>query len=200
MIWDSWSCVLGHTVSGVWPPKCDVTDVNSAHVSRDRRLVATADDFGMVKLFNYPAQVSWLEELGDMRTRISWIKEMDSYDLQNCGTYETFNFMTDIDNYSGNKCLTCAHSLKMDIFTRRQCKVDAQHVVWDIRLTTNCSLYDRASVSLSLCLAVGVQWLDLTLAPTQTDLCEPYFLLCLLGSVLWNAGCSPYDKLSKAET
>lgn len=44
-------------MSGVWPPKCDVTDVNAAAVSRDRQLVATADDFGMVKLFNYPAKV-----------------------------------------------------------------------------------------------------------------------------------------------
>lgn len=58
MGWDSWSCVLGHTVSGVWPPKCDVTDVNAAAVTSDRRSVATADDFGMVKLFNYPASVS----------------------------------------------------------------------------------------------------------------------------------------------
>lgn len=49
--------MLGHTMSGVWPPKCDVTDVNAAAVSRDRQLVATADDFGMVKLFNYPAKV-----------------------------------------------------------------------------------------------------------------------------------------------
>lgn len=44
-------------MSGVWPPKCDVTDVNAAAVSQDRQLVATADDFGMVKLFNYPAKV-----------------------------------------------------------------------------------------------------------------------------------------------
>lgn len=50
--------MLGHTVSGVWPPKCDVTDVNAADVTSDGRLVATADDFGMVKLFNYPALVS----------------------------------------------------------------------------------------------------------------------------------------------
>ena len=56
--WNSWTCVLGHTMTGVWPPKCDVTDVNAAHVSRDKQLVATADDFGMVKLFNYPAMVS----------------------------------------------------------------------------------------------------------------------------------------------
>ncbi|ESO87658.1 hypothetical protein LOTGIDRAFT_166239 [Lottia gigantea] len=46
--WDSWTCVLGTACEGIWPPKSDVTDVNS-----------TTDDFGFVKLFAFPYQQNY---------------------------------------------------------------------------------------------------------------------------------------------
>jgi WD40 repeat protein len=41
--------------SGIWPPEADGTDINSVDRSPDQTLLATADDFGKVKLFRYPA-------------------------------------------------------------------------------------------------------------------------------------------------
>ena len=58
--WSSWTCVLGPSVQGVWPAYTDVTDVNAACVSHDGKVVATGDDFGYVKLFQYPSYVSIL--------------------------------------------------------------------------------------------------------------------------------------------
>ncbi|XP_033734062.1 echinoderm microtubule-associated protein-like 6 [Pecten maximus] len=54
--WMTWTSVLGHTTEGVWPPKSDVTDVNAVCVSSDKSVIATADDFGFVKLFQYPVK------------------------------------------------------------------------------------------------------------------------------------------------
>lgn len=52
--WHSWSCKLGWPVQGIWPPCANGTDINAVERAPDGTVVATADDFGQVKLFRYP--------------------------------------------------------------------------------------------------------------------------------------------------
>ena len=53
--WATQTCVLGWAVQGIWPPGADTSDINACDRSSNRKLLATADDFGGVKLFRYPA-------------------------------------------------------------------------------------------------------------------------------------------------
>jgi WD40 repeat protein len=53
--WTSWTGVLGDQVAGIWPKFSDGTDVNAVDRSHSGDLLATADDFGLVKLFQFPA-------------------------------------------------------------------------------------------------------------------------------------------------
>lgn len=52
--WATWTCVLGWPVQGIWPAEADGTDINSVDRSHNGSFLATADDFGQVKVFNYP--------------------------------------------------------------------------------------------------------------------------------------------------
>jgi microtubule-associated protein-like 6 len=55
--WDSWTCTLGWPVQGIFPPCSDGTDVNACARSPDGTVLATGDDFGLVKLFSYPCPI-----------------------------------------------------------------------------------------------------------------------------------------------
>ncbi|KAM4642300.1 echinoderm microtubule-associated protein-like 2 isoform 2-T2 [Discoglossus pictus] len=55
--WENASCTLSFHVLGVWPEGADGTDINSVTRSHDRKLLATGDDFGGVRLYNYPCIV-----------------------------------------------------------------------------------------------------------------------------------------------
>ncbi|XP_032871317.1 echinoderm microtubule-associated protein-like 3 isoform X2 [Amblyraja radiata] len=52
--WISYTCVLGFHVFGVWPDGSDGTDINALCRSHNERVVAVADDFCKVHLFQYP--------------------------------------------------------------------------------------------------------------------------------------------------
>ena len=55
--WDSWTCPLGWPVRGIWPAGAEGTEINAVHRSSLNEYVAAADDFGKVKVFNYPCTV-----------------------------------------------------------------------------------------------------------------------------------------------
>lgn len=60
--WASNSCTLTFSSLGIWPEGADGTDVNHCDRSHNGELMATADDFGKVKLYSYPViqpRVSW---------------------------------------------------------------------------------------------------------------------------------------------
>ncbi|CAG0888088.1 unnamed protein product, partial [Cyprideis torosa] len=56
--WASHTCALSASTVGIWGHGKDGTDVNAVAKSNSGRLLATGDDFGMVSLYSYPADVS----------------------------------------------------------------------------------------------------------------------------------------------
>ncbi|KAM9426190.1 echinoderm microtubule-associated protein-like 3 isoform 2-T2 [Pholidichthys leucotaenia] len=52
--WASYTCVLGFHVMGVWLEGSDGTDINALYRSHSETVVAVADDFCKVHLFQYP--------------------------------------------------------------------------------------------------------------------------------------------------
>ncbi|XP_069116291.1 echinoderm microtubule-associated protein-like 2 isoform X5 [Argopecten irradians] len=53
--WATQNCTLSFNTAGIWPDDADGTDVNNCCRSSKSHLVASADDFGKVNLYRYPA-------------------------------------------------------------------------------------------------------------------------------------------------
>lgn len=45
---------MGWPVQGIFPPCSDGTDINSVDRTKDGSVCVTGDDFGTIKLFNFP--------------------------------------------------------------------------------------------------------------------------------------------------
>lgn len=52
--WDTWTCILGWPVQEIWEGNMDGTDVNAVSVRGDKKYMALSDDFGQVRVYNYP--------------------------------------------------------------------------------------------------------------------------------------------------
>ncbi|KFO18258.1 Echinoderm microtubule-associated protein-like 5 [Fukomys damarensis] len=52
--WATWTSILGDEVTGIWSRHAEKADVNCACVSHSGISLVTGDDFGMVKLFDFP--------------------------------------------------------------------------------------------------------------------------------------------------
>lgn len=61
--WYTWTCILGNEVNGIWPKYTTINDVNSVDATFKRNLCATGDDFGLVKLFNFPSLKKGLAQI-----------------------------------------------------------------------------------------------------------------------------------------
>jgi WD40 repeat protein len=52
--WETYTNPLAWGVQGIWPSGIDGSDINAVDRSRNYEYVASADDFGDIKIFNYP--------------------------------------------------------------------------------------------------------------------------------------------------
>ena len=52
--WDTWSCVLGFPVRGMWPEGADGTDINTCIRSNGSKYLVNGDDSGLLNIFSYP--------------------------------------------------------------------------------------------------------------------------------------------------
>ncbi|KAK1947175.1 Echinoderm microtubule-associated protein-like 6 [Phytophthora citrophthora] len=76
-LWHTMTSTLGWSVQGIWEAESDGTDVNAVDRSNNGKFLASGDDFGKVKIFQYPCaleKASFLELRGHAShvTKIRW--------------------------------------------------------------------------------------------------------------------------------
>ncbi|MCQ2820872.1 MAG: WD40 repeat domain-containing protein, partial [archaeon] len=60
-LWHTWTCLFGYPVQGIYPPASTGYVVNYSCVSDSKKVVATGDDFSLVKLFKCPSVIEHAE-------------------------------------------------------------------------------------------------------------------------------------------
>ncbi|NXF01459.1 EMAL5 protein, partial [Smithornis capensis] len=74
--WATWTSVLGDEVIGIWSRHAEKADVNCACVSHSGINLVTGDDFGMVKLFDFPCPEKFVRTCFCMATAPSTVDIM----------------------------------------------------------------------------------------------------------------------------
>jgi microtubule-associated protein-like 6 len=69
--WATTTTPLAWAVQGVWPPYADGTELNSVCQSSSGAVVATADDFGRLRLYRYPCVVAKEASFSEFRGHAS---------------------------------------------------------------------------------------------------------------------------------
>jgi WD40 repeat protein len=67
--WATYTSILGWDVQGIWPKYSDGSDVNSVCRSHSKQLLATAENTGLIKIFNYPCVGGGLDRAGNLNRR-----------------------------------------------------------------------------------------------------------------------------------
>jgi microtubule-associated protein-like 6 len=67
--WSTFSSLLGWNVQGIWPHNSQLDDVNSVCVSDSGELIATAEETGLVKVFQFPCVGGGLDKEGALHKR-----------------------------------------------------------------------------------------------------------------------------------
>lgn len=70
--------VLGKEVIGVWPRNADKADVNCSSLSHSGNALATGDDFGFVKLFEFPVTEKFVSMICNVHYTHAYIQHMCS--------------------------------------------------------------------------------------------------------------------------
>ena len=55
--WNTWTCLFGYPVQGIWGPGATGYDVNYTCRSNNQKVIATGDDLSLIKLFACPSVV-----------------------------------------------------------------------------------------------------------------------------------------------
>jgi len=67
--WATFTSILGWDVQGIWPKNSDGSDVNAVARSHAGNLLATAEDTGLVKVFQFPCVGGGLDKQGALLKR-----------------------------------------------------------------------------------------------------------------------------------